>query len=110
MTPIQRACIATTLILAYSPVSADEPTRLDRNKLLQFRGDDGTVQPVATAADWQKRRVEILRGMQEVMGKFPRADRRISLDVQVEEEADAGKYVRRLITYQSEPLIHLRIE
>ncbi len=41
--------------------------------------------------------------MQEVMGKLPSEDRRLPLAVEVEEEADTGTYVRRLITYLCEP-------
>jgi hypothetical protein len=54
-------------------------------------------------ADWAKRRAEVVRGMESVMGKFPGNDRRVRLDVQIEERADAGSYERLLITYQSEP-------
>lgn len=79
------------------------PARLDRTNLLEFRDTDGAVKPVQTADDWKMRKAEILRGMQEVMGPFPGDDRRVPLEVQVEDEADAGSYVRRLITYHSEP-------
>jgi len=100
--------------LGCSPATAGEPVRLDRHQLLQYHDASGKVQPVTTPAQWQQRRAEILRGMQEVMGELPGRDqplvgaqpavgaRRVPLEVQVEEEADAGKYVRRLITYQSE--------
>lgn len=54
-------------------------------------------------SDWQKRKLATLKGMQEVMGPLPGNDRRIDLKVQVEEEVDAGMYIRRLITFQSEP-------
>jgi len=83
--------------------AAETPARLDRNDLLQYRDADGKVQPAKTPEDWQKRRAEILRGMQAVMGRLPGEERRVELDVKVEEEADVGAYVRRLITYQSEP-------
>ena len=77
--------------------------RLDRLNLLQFRDVSGKVATVKTPADWQKRRTEILKGMEAVMGRFPGKDRRVKLEVKVEEEVDAGKYIRQLITYQSEP-------
>ena len=77
--------------------------RLDRLNLLQFRDGNGKVQPVKTAADWQNRRAEIIKGMLAVMGRLPGKDRRVDLDVKVEEEVDTGKYIRQLITYQSEP-------
>ena len=77
--------------------------RLDRLDLLQFRDAKGQVQPVKRASDWHKRRVEIIRGMVAVMGPLPGKERRVKLEVKVEEEVDAGKYIRQLITYQSEP-------
>jgi len=77
--------------------------RLDRLNLLQFRDVSGKVATVKTPADWQKRRTEILKGMEAVMGRFPGKDRRVKLEVKVEVEVDAGKYIRQLITYQSEP-------
>lgn len=95
--------VAIAILLAPSLSTAAEPTRLDRNNLLQYRDSDGAVQPVTTPAEWQKRRAEILRGMEEVMGKLPGDDRRVPLEMEVIEEADAGTCVRRLITYQSEP-------
>ncbi len=95
--------IAAAIALGCSPAAAEEPVRLDRNSLLQYRDTSGKVQPVATPADWHKRRAEILSGMQEVMGKLPGRQRRVPLQVKVEDEADAGTYIRRLITYQSEP-------
>ena len=82
---------------------APAPARLDRDNLLEFRRSDGTVGNVSTKEEWEKRRAEILSGMQRVMGKFPGDDKRVDLDVKVEEETDMGSYVRRLITYQSEP-------
>ena len=77
--------------------------RLPRLDLLKFRDAEGKAQLVKTPADWAQRRVEILKGMAAVMGSLPGKERRVKLDVKVEEEVDAGKYIRQLITYQSEP-------
>jgi hypothetical protein len=95
------AAVAVSVLFS-TWASGAEPARLDRLNLMQFRSADG-VQPVKTAADWERRRAEIVRGMETVMGPFPGADRRVDLDIKIEEEADAGSYIRRLITYQSEP-------
>nr|MBC8289478.1 hypothetical protein [Planctomycetota bacterium] len=100
--PLLLCTLVALSILLPRCLRAAEPARLDRLNLMQFRSPDG-VQPVKTAADWEKRRAEIVRGMETVMGRFPGDDRRVDLDVKVEEEADAGSYIRRLITYQSEP-------
>jgi dienelactone hydrolase len=77
--------------------------RLPRDNLLLYRGEDGKPHPVKTTADWLKRRAEIIRGMEAVMGPLPGAKKRCPLDVKTVEEVDCGKYVRRVISYASEP-------
>ncbi|HKA07356.1 MAG TPA: prolyl oligopeptidase family serine peptidase [Gemmataceae bacterium] len=98
--------LTTAFLLAtFVPATAvaqDQP-RLPRDNLLVYRGSDGKVEQVKSVADWAKRRAEIVRGMEAVMGKLPGAEKRCPLDVKTEEEVDCGKYVRRLITYASEP-------
>jgi acetyl esterase/lipase len=85
-------------------LAADSPSpRLPRDNLLLYRGEDGKPQPVTTVGQWAKRRAEIVRGMEAVMGKLPGAEKRCPPDPKVEEEVDCGKYVRKLITYASEP-------
>ena len=77
--------------------------RLPRTNLLLYRDSHGEVKPVRSVSDWRKRREEVLRGMQEIMGSLPGASKRCPLDIRVEEETDAGTYTRRLISYASEP-------
>jgi hypothetical protein len=103
MAALRTVWFTLALVFAGTLTAAEQAGRLDRNNLLQFRNAQGEVQPVTTAAEWQRRRAEILRGMQVVMGKLPGDERRVPLNVKIQEEADAGAYVRRLITYQSEP-------
>jgi hypothetical protein len=100
---ISTRCFVPVLLLLGSAGIGGGAERLDRDNLLLYRDAGGEVRPVKTADDWRQRRAEIVRGMEQVMGKLPGDDRRVPLDVQVLEEADAGAYVRRLITYQSEP-------
>ena len=85
------------------PGAPDDSRRLARTNLLTYRDKKGGVLPVKSVRDWQKRRTEILRGMREVMGPLPREEKRCPLDVKTEEEADCGDYVRRYLTYASEP-------
>lgn len=83
---------------------APPETRLPRDNLMLYRGDDGKPREVKTLADWARRRAEIVRGAEAVMGKLPGKERRCALEPELEEEeVDCGKYVRRLVTYQSEP-------
>jgi dienelactone hydrolase len=105
------ACFGASLIGL--PARADDPPgrleatppipRLPRDNLLLYRGPGGESTPVRTVDDWTRRRREIIGGMEFVMGKLPGLEKRCPLDVQVEEEVDCGTYVRRLITYASEP-------
>src|SRR5215813_11942254 len=95
-----RTAVLAVLVLV-AAASADD--RLPRDKLLVYRGPDGKPAPVKTLADWSKRRAEVVRGMEAVMGKLPGKEKRCDLDMKVEEEVDCDTYVRRLITYVSEP-------
>lgn len=83
--------------------AAEFPDRLPRENLLVYRDPKRGISPVKSPRDWQKRRAEIVHGMETVMGKLPGKEKRCALEVKVEEEADCGSYVRQLITYASEP-------
>src|ERR1051325_2549093 len=99
------AALCPWLLLAVV-ARADSPapaTRLPRTNLLVYHDRQGQVVPVRTRTDWQKRRAEVLRGMEEIMGPLPGKSKRCPLAMQMEEEKDCGDYVRRLITYASEP-------
>lgn len=85
-----------------SQVSAQQAARLDRTNLLQYRTTSGDVKPVISSEDWEHRRQQILTGMQQVMGTYPGTKDKLAPSIEILEEADAGTYVRRLITYQSE--------
>lgn len=87
-------CLVTTLAVADS---------LSRTNLLQYLASDGSVREVRSTNDWNTRRQSVLLAMQEVMGRFPGAEKRCALDLRVEEEVDCGDYVRRLVTYAAEP-------
>src|SRR3954469_19330657 len=54
--------------------------------LTYFRQSDGSAAPIKTASDWQRRRKQILAGMQEVMGPLPHPEKPVKLDVQILEE------------------------
>ena len=102
---LRKITLALSFSLFGSILAADpaKPARLDREDLLAFHRGDGAVHRAQTREDWQQRRAEILRGMQAVMGPLPGAEKRCALDVEVEEEFDAGDHLRRKITYAAEP-------
>jgi dienelactone hydrolase len=90
-------------VAARAVAQTTSPSRLDRLNLLTYRDDRGTVRPVRTGAEWQRRRSDIIAAMHTVMGPLPTGDKRAPLDVQISSETDCGSYVRRAITYASEP-------
>ena len=92
--------LLAVLVSIVAVAEAADLKRLDADNLLQFHGDGGAVQPVKAAADWAKRRAEIVVGMQAVMGRFPGDDRRGPVKVKVLEDVDAGTFRRRLIGYR----------
>lgn len=75
----------------------------NHQELLVVRDQEGQQQPVDSAPVWAKRRQHILANMQVVMGALPDPSRRVPLDVEVLEETPTEKYVRRKITFASEP-------
>jgi dienelactone hydrolase len=96
----------TGLLLLLSPCAGAQPqassARLPRTNLLAYRNAKGETQPVRSKDDWQKRRAEILRGMQEIMGPLPGKEKRCPLDPKIEQEVDCGSYVRRFVSYAAE--------
>ena len=92
-------CLSCCLGADISPPLAP----LDHTQLLLYHGAGADVRPVKSLSEWRRRRAEILRAMQEIMGPLPGRQKRCPLEVKVEEEADCGDYVRRFITYASEP-------
>src|SRR5262245_30160997 len=83
--------------------AAEEPPFYpDKTKLLVYHDADGKEHPVASAADWAKRRAHILANMQQVMGPLPNAVRKVPLDVRVTEEHQTPHYLRRKLTFAAE--------
>jgi dienelactone hydrolase len=97
------AAVAALLIFLLPFTFGAEQSSLTRINLLQFHDAKGKVHRVANLNDWPRRKTAILAAMQEVMGPLPGPEKRCPLHVQVQEEVDCGEYVRRFITYASEP-------
>src|SRR5205085_7628655 len=83
-------------------LSLAAPVYPDRTKLLVWRDDHGREHAITKSADWPRRRAHILAAMQEVMGALPAAERKVPLDVQVNEETRTDKVIRRKITFAVE--------
>lgn len=96
-------CFQLFLIFMLPGVAAAQTAALQRDNLMQYQSSSGDIRPVKNEADWKLRRAFITTAMQSVMGPFPGDDRRIDPAMEVQEEVSVGSYVRRLITFQSEP-------
>jgi pimeloyl-ACP methyl ester carboxylesterase len=94
--------LISSFALVLSPV-VRAAERLARENLMQFRTESGSVAPVQSMTDWQKRRAEILVGMKTIMGPLPGSEKRVPLDLKIVSETDCGSYVRREITFAAEP-------
>jgi len=81
------------------PASA---TELSRTNLLSYE-QHGLIVPVRSTNDWLLRRDEIVRAMTGVMGPFPGRSRAEAPVLTVVSETDCGAFVRREITYASDP-------
>jgi dienelactone hydrolase len=99
--------ILACLCLAGCTAFAGGPERLSRTNLLVYHDGKGGLAQVKTKRDWEKRRAEILKGCQEIMGPLPGEEKRCALDVKVESEKDRDTYLERFVTYASEP--HSRV-
>jgi len=76
---------------------------LPRTNLLVYRNSKGRVLPVKNKSDWLKRRAEILKACENVMGVLPGNEKRCPLDMRIQQESEHGTYILRSITYASEP-------
>src|SRR5262249_6498807 len=89
--------------LARFPARPESPPFYpDKAKLLVWRDAAGKQHPVATPADWARRRAHILANMQLVMGPLPGEDRKMPPDVRVVEAKKFDGYVRTKITLAGE--------
>lgn len=95
--------VLSCLVVAFTSALSHGQDKLDRDKLLFFLDSSGKPRPVKNVAEWDKRKASIFDAMQTIMGPAPGNDKRCALDVKVLEEIDCGSYIRKLISYQSEP-------
>ncbi len=79
------------------------PFYADKFRLIVYIDEGGNLQPVRSVADWRKRQAHILANMQSVMGELPEEGKRVPLDVQGHEEKQLPHFVRRKITFATEP-------
>jgi dienelactone hydrolase len=73
----------------------------DHRKLNWFIDEEGKIKPIATPADWAKRRAEILVGMQAVMGPLSDRSGTPALNIQTDERISRDGYQRQTISFDN---------
>jgi dienelactone hydrolase len=69
--------------------------------LMWFTDEKGQKQPVQSSADWERRRADVLVGMQEVMGELPDRSALPPLDMKVSETFQGEGYQRLTVSFAS---------
>ena len=96
--------LAITLGLSASAAGPGEaPFYAGKLDLLCYLDASGERHPVETIADWEIRRQHVLANFQKVAGPLPSRERLVPLDIQVEDEQELPKYIRKKITFAVEP-------
>jgi dienelactone hydrolase len=105
---MEKSRIALTVIalaiLAYlrAPQSTSAADALIHEDLSFVANDAGQRQPIQSVADWQRRREQVLKAVQQVMGPLPSPKIKTPLDVETLEETHIGDFVRHKIAYHTD--------
>jgi hypothetical protein len=70
-----------------------------KSDLLSYRDPTGLKRPVNTLAEWEKKRGQILDGMENAMGKLPDRSGLPALDLQITDSLKEENYTRLTITF-----------
>jgi hypothetical protein len=95
--------IGTSLPAADAVSIEAAPAPNEHARLMFYRDADGHEQPVRSAADWQKRRSQILEGMGRAMGTPPD---RAKLDIpamEVKDEVKEPRFTRLTVKIAVDP-------
>ncbi|HEX5471512.1 MAG TPA: alpha/beta fold hydrolase [Lacipirellulaceae bacterium] len=84
------------------PTAFGASPRLDHSEVSYYVKPDSRRAPIRTPADWEKRRAQIVAGMEEVMGPLPRPASPVPLDVKIMEEHQEDGYLRRKLAYHTD--------
>ncbi len=71
----------------------------DPPDLFQYVDSSGEIRPVTDMAEWEQKRWQILKGMEDVMGKLPDRTNLPPLDLQISDTLKADSYHRLTIRF-----------
>jgi len=94
------AAEGATSIRSSNSIKADD---YDHRNVMVLRDNSGAMTPITTPLQMGLRRQQILEGMSLAMGALPDSDRRVPLDVQTLSTEAGDGYLRRKISFATEP-------
>jgi dienelactone hydrolase len=101
-----RVLASLFILLSFSQLNvADDsktPNYREHQDLSYYLSADGEKHAIKTKDDWQIRRDHILANVQKVMGKLPRPENPVPLDVQELESVVEGKLTRKKLAYHTD--------
>ena len=81
----------------------DVPTYPDHTRLLLVRENSGKTTEIRSAADWSVRRAHSISNFEKAAGPLPGGERRVPLDLKIDDTANMKSYTRLHIQYGVEP-------
>lgn len=93
--------IALSIVPAAASAADEPPFYPDKANLLVLRTRDGAEKAIETRDEWRVRRAHIIANMERVMGPFPNSDRSRPPAVDIVEETEFPKYIRRKLIYEA---------
>lgn len=100
--PAMQSRIALIAVLLVTTTALAKEPPLSHQRVMQFINAQGQVQPVKSREDWQRRRLQILAGMQEAMGPMADRSKRPPLDMKVLEEVEQESTKRQTVSFVAE--------
>jgi len=76
---------------------------INHANLLEYNDNYGNSIPILSPTDWDKRRLQILDGMQLAMGNLPVRNDLADLDIEIVNEIKGKGFIRQSITFACEP-------
>ncbi|QDT34677.1 Alpha/beta hydrolase family protein [Thalassoglobus polymorphus] len=77
-------------------------SKVDHSDLTYYLDEAGTRQPVKTKSDWEKRRKQIIAGMEEAMGPLPDRSNLVPLAIEAVERTQGDGYRRTTVTFAAD--------
>jgi len=99
----KKLSVPLAVMVSILPARAAERSRpyRDHSRLLYYLDEDGEEHPVLSPRDWERRRKDILSGMEEAMGKLPPRAGPAPLEVREKGRLEGDVYSRLEISYAS---------